>query len=61
LARGRGKGYEREASPLFDALYSGLATLGCLRGASAPLFQNLPPLLDKERGTTGGEVTKYPD
>jgi hypothetical protein len=34
-----------------------------LRGASAPSFQNLPPLLIKERGTqvedsSRGEVTK---
>jgi len=59
LIRGRGYGYIREASPLFDSPWSEYRAFK--RGVS-PSFQNLPPLLDKERGTqvedsSRGEVT----
>jgi len=44
----------KRAKPLSPlSLPKNVSFLGCLRGASAPLFKIFPPLLDKERGTQG--------
>ena len=48
-----GELYVREASPLFNSPCSGVIIWGCLRGASAPLFKNLPLPLIKGKGIQG--------
>jgi len=53
LIRGRGNGYVREASPLFDSPRSGLIMQGRLRGASAPLFKIFPFPSLRGRGYRG--------
>jgi hypothetical protein len=58
-----GISFKRGAKPpsfLMLSLNNESNLMGCLRGALAPLFLNLPPLLFKERGIKGVRLINNP-
>jgi hypothetical protein len=62
LIRGRGTGYIREASPLFDSPLVSLSLQGergrDFREGQSPFFTDIPPSLNKGRGQGDGSPYK---